>query len=927
MKINHTISFILILMSIFSLIPCLSPLSNSYALRDSDIGNIIEGKVITSINVKSQSKIGSEELINIININVGDNYSSEKIRKSLDILYKKGIYKDIIVEADLIDNGILLRYTLIKKILISKIKVRGNRTVPIREILKISGVKDREEFTPDILKKVVLNVSTYYRTRGYFHVTIDSKVTDPDKDNMVVLMIEIKEGRRAKISRIEFGGNKVLSDFLLYLSIKSQRGDYYNPTKFANDIKSIEALYVRRGYLKAAIGPSDIDYDEITNEIGITIPIDAGIHVKILFKGNKGFTSKRLEEKSLVKEERSYDDGILEESVDNIRGFYRANGYIFAKCSYEKKEFPDEKNVEIVFTIDEGKRVYVRSVSFEGNRYFTEKRLRRLMETKRSRIFSSHTLNEGALKRDIKSIRDMYKKEGFLKSEIKEKIIFNEAEDRADILIKIDEGVQTLIDKVEFIGNRVFTDRELHDAISISKGKPYNNLLIRNESGKVQFLYSQIGYIYSRMEVKTEFKDNNKLVDIRFIIDEDRTAYIGRIILRGNDFTKDYVIKRELLIHPGQPYDYEKILLSQHRINRLRYFSEVRVKPVKTDEKEYIRDIVVSVKERNTGALEFGAGYGDEEGVKGFAQVLHRNIFGTGRSINLRAEGSQIENKYSINFKEPWLFSKPIDANLSFALLTRDRETYKVRQIAETLGIDKSFTNFTKGSLFYKYESNKLLDVKPDAVLLEEDEGRVNIASINPSIIRDTRDDPFNPASGSLNGLAFEDAAKLLGSDVQLVKLTVQSSWYIKLFKNAVFAFSMRGGTARNFGRSVEVPITERFFLGGRSTVRGYAQDSLGILNKTIINGVPTGGNAMLIYNGEMRFNLPKKIGIVFFIDAGNVWLSNKDVDLSDLKRSVGPGLRYNTPVGPLRLDFGYKLDREAGESASELHFTLGHAF
>ncbi|MFQ5781002.1 MAG: BamA/TamA family outer membrane protein, partial [Nitrospiria bacterium] len=242
-------------------------------------------------------------------------------------------------------------------------------------------------------------------------------------------------------------------------------------------------------------------------------------------------------------------------------------------------------------------------------------------------------------------------------------------------------------------------------------------------------------------------------------------------------------------------------------------------------------------------------------------------------------------------------------------------------------GLDKRFTDRVKGFLFYQYELKRTTNVAPTAELTPEDIGRFAIATVNPSLVRDSRDDPFNPRSGSVNGIALRSAATFLGSDVELIKATLQSRWFYQLAPKLVFAFSARIGVAERFGGTTIVPLSERFFVGGRSTVRGYDEDKLGIPQVTLKNGQPTGGNAMFVANEELRLFLPKSFGLVLFFDHGNVWKSYRDVSFSETKSTTGIGLRYNTPIGPLRLDWGYKLNREAGEDPSAFHFTLGHAF
>ena len=214
-------------------------------------------------------------------------------------------------------------------------------------------------------------------------------------------------------------------------------------------------------------------------------------------------------------------------------------------------------------------------------------------------------------------------------------------------------------------------------------------------------------------------------------------------------------------------------------------------------------------------------------------------------------------------------------------------------------------------------------DVKPDVVLTREDTGTLAISGIRPGLIYDTRDNPFDPRKGVLAGITMKVASGILFSETNFAKLAFNASFYKELSKRFVFAYSFRGGVAQGFGDTRELPIVERFFLGGRDTVRGYAQDTLGPKGA---DGTPTGGNVFLLTNLELRTSLGRGFGLVTFVDAGNVWLKAGDMDLS-LKYTAGLGLRYSTPVGPLRIDYGHKLNREKGESSGEIHFSIGQAF
>jgi outer membrane protein insertion porin family len=346
------------------------------------------------------------------------------------------------------------------------------------------------------------------------------------------------------------------------------------------------------------------------------------------------------------------------------------------------------------------------------------------------------------------------------------------------------------------------------------------------------------------------------------------------------------------------------------------------------------------------------------EQLRGFLQLADRNLAGTGRALILRTEDSRIDQIHTLTFREPYLLEQDVTGQLKGIYqrqrktLIEDLGTYDLVSFGGAASLEKEFSERLTGILSYQYERIRFsnLDDKLRFAIEEEDRDRVTLGSINPSLFYDTRDDKFNPHSGTLSGIVLRLAARSLGSEAQLRKANLQTSWFVGLRRWLVFAASGRVGVVTKFGDTIEVPPSEQFYVGGRSTVRGYAQDQLGIVGETISDetGEAIGGNATVIFNLEARIFLPYGIGLVLFNDRGNVWETRTDVRFDELKQTVGVGLRWGTPVGPLRLDWGYKLDRERDlcpapeeierpadddctsperESPWELHFTLGHAF
>ncbi len=888
----------------------------------------LEGKPIISISVNART-LTPEDISRMTGLRIGTPFSAISVRKTLKPLYQTGLFKDIRIEAEPSENGVALKFIFIEKVFISKILLTGH-TFSTKKVLQALDLREGEEFSAETWRKALSRLLNFYHRQGYFQPQVTLNAIPQVRKNTVNLEIKIQQGSRARLGKILFTGNRVLSDVLLYFTLGVAEG-YYEADAIEKGLDKLNQLYQNRGYMQATVGPPELSYDERKQEVSITIPIEAGIQVKVYFKGKfekqTFFWKKPLEDQLLIREEKSIDINVLEESRERLERYFKDQGYLFAKVTYVREDQPEKGLVNITFEIESGHPVLLMSIRFEGNQKIPAKELRKLIQTQSTGILIPYVVQEKAIQTDIKTLEAYYLSQGFLQPQIKSALTFNDKKDRADLTFQIEEGIQTLIDQIEFEGNITFSDSELLEVSGLKPHTPYDIARTREAEFRILSHYSKKGYAYAQVSHTPEFEDERQRVKLHYQITEDQPAFVGKIFLQGNTFTEDHVILRELLIHPNDPYDEEKIRLSEQRLYRLGFLSEVRLNPT-TEEKQYVRDLLLSVKERKAGAVDFGLGYGETERFRGFVEVSHRNLFGTGRRLSLRSELSTIEEKYTLTYKEPWVFSLPMDGRAALVYQKEELKTFDRRTIGGTIGLDKSFTERVKGSVQYQYEQNKCEDIDPAAILLGADDlERIAIGSISPSLIRDSRDDPFDPTTGSVNGIIIKDSAKALGSETQFVKVTLQSSWYRSMSKWLVLALSGRSGIAQKFGVTEAIHCSERFFLGGRSTIRGYSQDSVGVQNQTLIGLKPTGGNAMILINGELRFRLLKRLGVVLFLDGGNVWVEYPDIQLSDFKYSTGAGIRFNTPVGPLRLDWGYKLNREVGESPSELHFTLGQAF
>ena len=890
--------------------------------------------MIHQINIDLSEGSSESDTFRQIGLKPGDRYQTRLIRQAIERLYATGRYRDIQVEVTpLAGEEISVKFILIERRLLASIDLSGNYFLSKEEILNSIGLKAGDEYTEEKWEKALLNVNALFRKKGYFHARFTTEVKRATQDRRKVdLILRIQEGTPAKIRALYFTGQKVFADTTLKLRmLTSWPSEYYRFDKLEENLKRLEAFYHKEGYLKAVVGPPILDFNEKTNEVDLTIPITASTKIDLYFDGQGSMSNKQLEQHVLIKEERSDDPSTLEQSAREIEEFYHRSGYPFAQVTVSAQAFPEENRTEIHFKIESGARTRIRQIHFSGNLSFPPKRLQELIQLQTEGIFRSSLYTPELLEEDAAALVKFYKREGFQNPSVTPEIEFDPSKTFATVTYKIDEGIRTRIGQILLRGNQHLSDETLRKALQLRPEKPFYDAIVKEGSRQLLSAYEKEGYLYASIQSLTSFSEDHTTADITYDITEGEQVRVGRIILDGNLRTRNYVVLRELVIHEGDPFNPEQILKSQQRLYRTGLFTGIHFEPIRFEDDPTIQDLHLSVTEHQSIGVEFGVGYADYEDLRGFVEVSHQNLFGTGRSLTARVQGSRVEERYTLSYREPWFLFRDTDAHIVAAYLDRQEPSFHLNRASGTFGIDKTFwktpPSSLLGSLVYQYDRNRTSDVAPGTVLTKDDVGQVTIGSINPSLILDRRDDPFNPRSGSLNAITIRDAALILGSEAQFVKATVQSSWYQALSSRLVFAFSARAGVATRFGVTQVIPLPERFFAGGMSTVRGYEQDKLGIEGVTIVNGNPTGGNAMLIFNEELRIALPQSFGLVLFFDHGNVWLEYRDIRLSDIKSTTGVGIRYNTPVGPIRLDWGYKLNRETGESPWAVNFTLGHAF
>lgn len=862
---------------------------------------------ISKIDIDGLESISQEELLDILDIKINSVFDADKVRDRIKLAFRKGIFEDIAVEINDNDKS-QIRINVKERDTINKIYIEGNKTFTKRAIGKLFPVKENAVLRYDLKDYYVAEMKSTLADRGFSKANVEIKTEMTQQPYKVNLFLIITEGEPDVIKSITINGPTDNITNLLTIA----EGDIYDQSKVRKSIEKTKTYYKKNNYLSAVVGPYSFDGGELI------IDVDPGKKLNILFEGNRSINSNELLREASIFEAGEFSEDIVDEAASRISALYHANGFPFVQIAPVVTTSSDDINVS--FFIFEGEEVSVNSIKFTGIT-IEEEKLSEIISLKKGNEY-----NPDSVDTDVRTIIELYSSLGYLNAKM-EDVKIEIRQSAADISFLINEGARTLIDKIEIKGAKLIQPEEIRKSIELKVGDPYNEVDISNTRFKIIDLYHSLGFSDTAVNVNQELTEKGML--LTFNINEMPLIFFGSTVITGNETTNYKVVKRELSYKEGSPFSRALVNKSRQKLYKLGLFTDVDLEQIeKTDN---TKDIQVKVKEGNAGAVEFGVGYGDYERYRGSFGLSYRNLFGMNRQASFRTELSTLESRYIANYTEPWFFGYRMPFKITFIhenrteIVMETNETrYKLKKYSANMGVEKELSDYFKGELYYEYALVNTYDVKPGVILTKEDTGTLAISSIRPALVYDTRDNPFDPKNGILSSITFKTASNLLLSETDFIKTLFSLSGYKQIFKDFVVAASFRAGLAEGFRNTEELPLIERFFLGGRTTVRGYEQDTLGPKG---FDGSPTGGNAFVLTNIEFRIGLSKSFGFVAFLDGGNVWHKTSDIKLADMKYTSGLGLRYNTPVGPIRIDYGHKLQRAKGESSGELHFTIGHAF
>ncbi len=731
--------------------------------------------------------------------------------------------------------------------------------------------------------------------------------------------IGMKLFKREKVSAVLITGNKRIESDAIKMIIKTKPGDIYLSKSLSDDLKAVFAM----GYFDDI----RIEAEDTPDGKKIIFIVKEKPTIRVIrFKGNKVFKEDKLKENLTIKTGSILNPFKISRNIGRIEELYKEKNYHNVKVTYNINQL-EHNQADLEFDIDEGEKVLIKSITFEGNNAYSDKILKNLMKTSEKGFFSwvtsSGDLKTEDLDQDITKLSGFYYNNGYIQARIGEPQI-EYKENWIYITIKIDEGPQFRVGNVDITGDLVLPKDELKKRLKITKETYYNREVVRNDVLALTDLYSDEGFAYADISPIIDKDFDNLKVNITYMVQKGKQVFFEYIIIGGNTKTRDKVIRRELSVYEQELYNGRKLKRSVRNLYRLDFFEDVKVNTVKgsADDQMVLK---IDVTEKPTGTMSFGAGYSSQESVFGSVSVSQRNLFGRGQILNAEGQIGGRTNLYKLSFTEPWLFDIPLATGVELYNWETDYDTYDRKSFGGGVSFSYPVYDFVRASIKYNYDDADITNISENAAKSIKDLEGTNItSSVTTSIIYDSRNRRFNPSEGSKHIASLKYAG--LGGNVAFTKVVAESGWYIPLVLDTVGFLHGKGGYVTENSGGV-LPDYERFYLGGINSVRGYEWREIYVLDE---DGNQIGGNKFVLFNAECIIPLLKKQGLVgvLFYDTGDVYNDDEGVDLSTLRSSTGFGFRWYSPMGPIRLEYGYKLDVQEGEEkGGRWEFSMGSVF
>ena len=730
------------------------------------------------------------------------------------------------------------------------------------------------------------------------------------------------------IEGVRIEGNRLVEPDTILMQVTAKAGEKFDKAKVEKDVKEI----YRTGFFDQVL----VKLEEHGNRGQLIFQVTEKPAIRnVSLQGNDVVDSETLKEKLNLTFRRFLDRAKIQASIEEAKKYYESQGLYDTEISFLVDEAEDNQ-VDLTFVVKEGEKKVIREIVFEGNNEIDADDLEEAIQTSTHNWWTSWLTGSGIVKQeqleaDTKELSRFYLNHGYLDIRVTEPTV-EPVEDGLKLTYKVEEGKVYTIGQITASGTLVEDDQsKTLEGVELKSGDVFNLDQLRKDTFAVTEKFTDVGYAFANVEPESKPNKEAQTVDLNYKIEKGELVDVNRINISGNAKTHDNVIRRSLTIGEGEQFSSSKIRRSQELVQRLGYFDEVTVTPNQTGVQNQV-DIDVAVREGQTGTFSVGAGVSSGEGFIFTSKVSETNLFGTGDSLSLNVDtGSQNEN-YVLSFNNPRVDDSRLSLGTNLLSVKREFDDFNRHQDGGSVSfgypfpfLGEEFEEDLRFGFEYEFLKVKIDNVDVNApTLIKNEEGTSTSSSVTPSVTYNTIDNPLDPTKGLREQLSTEVAG--LGGDEEFWLLQASSTLYYPMFDTPFGPITFSQRTRLGYGETFnddDFPLFRRFFPGGINSVRGYESRQLGPKDE---QGNEYGGSKQLVLNFETIFPVFPSLRLqgVAFYDVGNAFDDNQGIEISELKQAVGFGFRWRSPIAPIRVEFGFPLDKEEGDKSMVTNFSFG---
>ena len=925
-----------------------------------------DGKPIRSIEYQPpEQPLTIGQLQSFQTLQLGQPLSKDAITNSIDKLFSSGRYADIQVDVSPTGDGVAVRFITTPRQFVGHITVEGKIPNPPNAglIEDAAQLQLGNPFDPKDVDTSDTAIRDLFRRNGLYEATVTHRFIPVADGQQMNIVFAVSSGKRARYSDPAITGEPKLSANEIIKATSWRRiliGGWRPVTEARTraGVQGIQKRYQKKQRLTAKVELKSLDYDPAPHQVKPALDIQAGPQVNIRAVEVK-LSQRTLRKFVPVFAEQTVDRDLLVEGARNLRDYFQALGYYEAEIDFREVPEPAKDQLNIEYVISKGGLYRLTQIVVKGNKYFNRESIeeRLLIRTASFPAFRHGRYSEAYLQRDRQNIENLYKSNGFRDVKVKatsEKDYKGKAGDIA-VTYSIEEGPQWRVAKLDIIGWSDQAQKEVQPRLTSSEGQPFSEFSVASDRREILNYYFSNGHPSPQFRWKFEETETPNTVNLHYDISSGQQRFVRELIVTGLETTHRKLVDQALDIKAGDPLSPTAITASQRALYNRGVFAKVSPAVQNPEGAEREKILLFDFHEASRYALRVGVGadisrfgpssmnLGTPDNATGFsprfsAELSRLNFLGIGHTISAQGRVSTLEQRVLLNYFAP-RFTNQEGRNVTFSLLydnSRDVRTFTSRREEASLQVSQKFTKAVSGLFQFAYRRVGTSDIAIPTLLIPQLSQPVRIGILSASLIQDRRDYPANPTHGIYNTLDVGVASNIFGSQRSFLRALGRNATYYRIGKSMVFARELTVGLIAPFRvpagttSSSDVPLPERFFGGGSQSIRGFPENQAGPRDigmpaapgglASAPTGFPLGGNALFFNSAELRFPLfGENIGGVFFHDMGNIFdrigdisfrfKQKNDRDFNYMVQAVGFGVRYKTPVGPIRVDLAYSLN------------------